>query len=211
MASKFQSDVFPSIDLVPDYIKDRQKFFKLQWHGFVLLFMILLTPAVANYYIQQSNRQIENLENEVANLTTQVTQLQPTVNNYNSINAQLASISDQIVLLDTLNKGTLRWSTNLDILNKGLEEIGGVWLTSMSTTASASQTGRGEIEISGIATDRKKIPLVADLFEEATLLDVTINQIREKDVYIFTYAVRKIVENTSVYSPSDDDPVEIIE
>ena len=137
--------------------------------------------------------------------------MQPTVNNYNSINAQLSSISDQIVLLDTLNKGTLRWSTNLDIINKGISEIGGVWLISVSSSSSPGQPGSGELEISGIASTRDKIAMVADLFEEATLLDVTINQLRERDIYAFTYVIRRIVRDQSIYSPSEDDPVEVIE
>ncbi len=211
-ATKFKSELLPGIDLVPEYIKDRQKFFKLQWHGVIVLFLILLTPAVANIYFQQASRQISNLENEVNLLTSQVTELQPIVNNYNSINAQLSSISDQIVLLDTLNKGTLRWSTNLNILNSGIDEIEGVWLISVSSTSAPGQTGSGgELEISGIATSREKIAMVADLFEEATLLDVTINEIREMDVYAFTYVVRRIVGNQSIYSPSADDEVEVIE
>jgi len=197
-ASGFEKKNFPDLDLLPSYIKDRQKIFKLQWHGFVLLLLIFLSIPVANYfYIQNANR-IETLENDIQRTDQQIQNLLPTINKYNEINAELTEIQDKLILLDTLNKGTIQWSTNFDILNEGIEDVNSVWITSFAN----SQNPSG-ILITGIARNRDRIPLVADLFAEATLLDVTLNEIREEQVYNFTYLIKSIVPDESVYNPDN--------
>jgi len=196
VSSGYKTDSFPTLDFVPNYVKDRQKIFKLQWHGFVLLLLIFLSLPVTNYfYIQNANR-IDVLEADIQRLDNQINDLLPTINNYNDINAQLTGIQDKLVLLDTLNKGTIRWSTNFNILNQGIDDVENVWLTSFSR----SQNPAGFL-ITGIARDRDRIPMVADLFANATLLDVTLNEIREQQVYNFTYLVKDIVSDESVYDP----------
>lgn len=197
-ASGFEKENFPGLDLIPSYIKDRQKIFKLQWHGFVLLLLIFLSIPVANYfYIQNANR-IESLQNDIQRTDQQIESLLPTINKYNEINAELTGIQDKLILLDTLNKGTIQWSTNFDILNEGIENVNKVWITSFAN----SQNPSG-ILITGIARNRDHIPLVADLFAEVTLLDVTLNEIREEQVYNFTYLIKNIVSDESVYNPAN--------
>jgi len=197
-SSGYKKECFPDLDFLPSYIKDRQKIFKLQWHGFLLLLLIFLSIPVANYfYIQNANR-IENLQNDIQRTDQQIESLLPTINKYNEINAELAEIQDKLILLDTLNKGTIQWSTNFDIINEGIEDVNSVWITSFAN----SQNPSG-ILITGIARNRDRIPLVADLFAEATLLDVTLNEIREEQVYNFTYLIKSIVPDDSVYNPAN--------
>lgn len=205
VASKFKKASYPSFDFVPNYIKDRQKIFKLHWHGFLLLMCILgMFPATNILYLDNADK-IRQLEAEVQTVTNRVAELQPTVNQSNRISTEYTGIQDQIVLLDTLNVGTLKWSTNLDIVNEGIENIGDVWITSLSVATSGTVDQQGAITITGVARDRERISEIADLFAQATLIDVVLDQIRGEDVYNFTYIISKVVSDESIYSPTGEE------
>lgn len=194
-ASGFQKENFPNISFLPEYVKDGQKIFKLQWHGFLLLLLILLTPIVANYFYTQNAAEIDRLTTEVTSLDNQIRSLEPIVQEFNRINSELEQIQTKLVLLNELNQGTLRWSSNLNQLNRGVEDVNSLWITSMSGGQN------NNIELQGYSIYRSRIPQLADVFENATLLGVTSDEIREKEVYVFRYRIKNFFEDESVYSP----------
>ncbi|MFV1885598.1 MAG: hypothetical protein ACMZ7B_13995 [Balneola sp.] len=188
----------PDISFVPKYVVDRQKIFKLEWHGFLLLFMIMVSFPILDNFRRANNAEITNLENEVSILDTQINSFTPIVNNYNRISNELSQIQDKLELLNTLSENSITWTTNLQLVNSGFDEIGGVWLTSFSVGDEPNT-----LEIQGIARYRNRIPKVAELFAEATLLNVSTSEIREQEVYLFSYTIGKIVSDESVYTPDN--------
>ncbi|MBO6793360.1 MAG: hypothetical protein JJ895_05585 [Balneolaceae bacterium] len=197
-ASKFEKDVFSGISFLPKYVVDRQKIFKLQWHGFVLLLLVFFSIPGINLLWQQHFEDINRLESEISLVDTQLQSYAPTVNNYNRISSQLSQIQDNLVLMNTLAENSITWSVNLHRINSGIDNIGGVWLTNI-TPGDEPNT----LEIQGIARYRDRVGAVAELFADATLLDVTRAEIREVEVYNFSYYVNKIVANTDVYTPQN--------
>ncbi|MDR9415632.1 MAG: hypothetical protein RI564_05055 [Gracilimonas sp.] len=194
-ASGFKDDLFPDISFLPNYVIDRQKIFKLQWHGFLLLLFILLTPIISNHFYTQNASQLDQLRSEVNTLESQIRALEPTVNRHNQISSELSQIQSKLTLLSELNQGTLRWSTNLDHLNSGVDEVNSLWLTSMD------QDQDGIVFINGISLYRNRIPRLAKLFSDATLQNVSTQEIREQEVYEFRYVVREFFDNEEVYTP----------
>ncbi|MEX0724584.1 MAG: hypothetical protein WD357_03580 [Gracilimonas sp.] len=194
-ASGFKKDVFPKISFLPKYVDDRQKIFKLQWHGFLLLLFILLTPIVTNHFYTQNASQIDQLRGDIINLDAQIRSLEPTVQRYNEITNELSQIQSKLTLLAELNEGTLRWSKNLDLLNRGVGDVNSLWLTSMS----AEQNGT--VEIDGYAMYRGRIPALAKIFENATLLNVTSTEIREQEVFEFEFTIDDFYEDENIYTP----------
>ncbi|MGN8226579.1 PilN domain-containing protein [Gracilimonas sp. BCB1] len=201
-ASGFEKSNFPNISFLPNYVSDRQKIFKLQWHGFLLLLLILLTPIVSNHFYTQNATEIDRLRNEVSTLNSQIQSLEPTVQRYNQISSDLEQIQAKLVLLSELNQGTLRWSKNLDRINSGVDDVNSVWLTAAATLPN------GDVELTGYAVYRERIAELADLFADATLLNVTSDQIREQDVYSFTYVVSEFFDDESIYTPQSVQGIE---
>lgn len=195
MASGFRKDDFPKISFLPNYIIDRQKIFKLQWHGFMLLLFILFTPIVTNYFYTQNAAEIDRLRSEVNTLDSQIQSLEPTVQRYNQISSELNQIQAKLRLLGELSKGTVRWSKNLDLLNRGFEDVNSVWLTTMS------EGNNGTVDIGGIAMYRNRIPLLANVFDNATLLNVSSSEIREREVFDYQFVVSDFYNNENIYTP----------
>lgn len=196
--SGFQKEFLPKISFVPKYVSDRQKILKLDWHGYVLLILILLSFPTLNSLIQKSSTKIVSLENEITTLNTQLNSFAPTVSNYNRISNELSKIQDKLELMNTLAENSITWTTNLNLINSGIDDINSVWLTSF-TIGEEPNT----LEIQGISRNRSSIPLVAKIFADATLLNVSASEIRGEQVFNFSYSISKIVSNTSVYSPDN--------
>ncbi|WP_018126391.1 hypothetical protein [Balneola vulgaris] len=194
--ANFEQEYFPQISFVPEYIKERQKIFKLQWHGYVLLALILAVFPISNYFYLKNSVEIETLNASVSSTKAQIASMESTVQNYNRINAELSGIQSQLELLDALSGETLKWTVNLDLINRGIDNIDSIWFTSLVVDEST-----GNVELSGYSLYRNRIPMVADIFSSAVLVDVTRTLIREKEVYAFTYSISKVVPNEDVYTP----------
>ncbi|MFD2532189.1 PilN domain-containing protein [Gracilimonas halophila] len=194
-ASGLKKEVFPKISFLPNYVNDRQKIFKLQWHGMLLLLFIMLTPIVANHFYTQYDTDIDRLQGEISTLDAQIQSLEPTVQRYNQISNELSQIQSKLTLLSELNEGTLRWSINLDLINRGIEDVNSIWLTSLTPVQN------NNIEINGYAIYRDRIPELASLFNTTTLLNVRSDEIREKEVYKFVYIIKDFFENEEIYTP----------
>lgn len=191
----FEKKSYPDISFLPTYIKERQKIFKLQWHGFLLVALIILTFPVSNYFYKNNVIELENLRESVSVRKAEIRSLDNIVQQYNRVSSDLANIQTRLELLDELSEATLTWTVNLDLVNKGIDNIDSIWLTNFS------EIGESEINIQGIALYRNRIPMVADIFSEAILLDVERILIREKEVYSFTYKITDVVADKEKYTP----------
>jgi Tfp pilus assembly protein PilN len=195
MASGFKKENFPKISLLPGYVNDRQKVFRLQWHGFLLLLCILLTPIVVNYFYKNYASQINQLEGEISALDSQIRTLDPTVKRSEQITNELDQVQAKLGLLSELNQGTLRWSVNLDLLNRGFNNVNSIWVNSMS------EGQNGTVNLAGTAMYQNRIPRLANVFESATLLNVRSGTIREQEVFEFRYTIQSFVEDENIYTP----------
>ncbi len=202
-ASGAANEHFPKLSFLPKYVADRQKIFKLQWHGVLILFLIFLTPITFNYFYNQNSTQIQNLSNELNQLNTQIENLTPTVNNSDEVSENLSILREKLVLLDTLATGTREWTEKFNILNQGVQNVQSSWITSLS------ESDNGTF-LQGYTLYRSRIPRLVNIFEEATLLNVTNEVIREEDVFSFSIVVSEFAQSDSVYSPSTPAEVESI-
>lgn len=196
-SSGFQQENFPKISFLPQYVKENQKVFKLQWHGMLLLLLILLTPIVANHFYTGYAAEIESLSNDVRSLESQIITLDPIVQEYNRISSELGQIQTKLDLLAELNQSTLQWSTNTHLLNSGIEDVNSIWITQMTNNQNTT-------EIQGFALYRDRIPKLAEKFHRATLVSVTSVTIRDREVYSFRYIIRNFVADPDIYNPKNE-------
>jgi len=196
--SGYDKKNIPDISFVPKYVQDRQKIFKLEWHGFILLFMIMLSFPIIDSIRKTADAEIKNLEEQVSLIDTQINSSVSTVNNYNRISNELGKIQEKLELMNTLSENSITWTTNLNLINSGIDEVGSIWLTSINIGAEDNT-----LEIQGIARKRSSIPLIAELFADATLLSVSTSEIRGEEVYDFRYTIERIVPDISVYTPEN--------
>lgn len=200
-ASGGLTEEFPKLSFVPTYVEDRQKIFKLQWHGVVILVLIFLTPIGFNHFYQQNAQEIDSLSSELEQINSDIRQLDPIVQNTRELESKIEGLKNKLVLLDDLSENSREWSTKMDILNEGIDGVNNSWITSMG----ASKDG---VNLQGYTLYRTRIPEIVNIFEEATLLGVSNEEMREQRVYNFKISVDKFAESNAVYSPPKPEEVE---
>ncbi len=201
-ASGVKSEHFPELSFVPSYVEDRQKIFQLQWHGMLILFLIFLTPITFNYFYNQNVSQIESYNSELNQMNSRIESLNPIVEKANQLENDLSTLREKLTMLDTLSQGSREWSAKLGIINSGMRNIGNSWITSFS------EQSDGGVFLRGYTLYRNRIPRIVNIFEDATLMNVSNEEIREQEVYNFAILVKEFTEADSIYSPPTPEEVE---
>ena len=183
-----------SLPIKPAYVSERQKIFKLRWHGMVLVFLIFISIPAFNYFYQAKKQKIASLSSQLARTNNQIKQIQPVVNKTNQVANNLTLLTSKLRLLDSLSQGSRAWSTKLNILDQGMAHISHSWFNTMSVT-------KGGMLIKGYTLHRNRIPAIVDLFADASLLNVNSQKIRGQMVYSYALQVKQFTQDSSKYSP----------
>ncbi len=202
-AAAEKDEDYPRLSLLPDYIEERQKLFKLKWHGMLMLVLIFLTFPVANYFYQVNAQEIEALSNDLEQTNEQIEQIKPTVTKAREMSENISILTSKFGVLDSLSTGSKAWSAKLDIIDQKMSRISNSWFVSMS------QTQEGAF-IEGYTLYRNRIPAIVDIFSEATLLNVNSELNREQEIYKFSMLVQEFTADSSIYSPEKPESIENI-
>jgi len=189
-----KDDSILPVNMLPDYVKVRQKTLKLDWHGMIILAVIFALPFVFNWQNTKKATQKAEMTQRLNYLNSSIVDLEWAEPLLDSIAAKLALADENMALVDSLSKGTLRFSVTLNTINEAVRNVNSIWLTEMNTRA----TG---IDISGFSLYRNRIHRLATQFIGANIESVTPAKIRDKPVYRFQMSLVKIVENDSLFNP----------
>lgn len=194
VAAGVGKDKYPSITFLPAYVSDRQKIFQLQWHGFILLFLIGASPVILNHFYQIYNSEINSLQTETNRLNGLIEEVNPLVEESEQLTFSLTEIQQKLELLNELSENNIRWTITIDEFNRAVQEVGGIWINSF-------RQNNDVIMIDGYSLDRNRIPSLAIKFPSVTLLSVRREVIRERDIFYFNMMLRRVVEDESRFTP----------
>lgn len=194
VAAGVGKDKYPSLTFLPAYVSDRQKIFQLQWHGFILLFLIGASPVILNHFYQMYNSEINSLQAESNRLNRLIEEVNPLVEESEQLTFSLTEIQQKLELLNELSENNIRWTITIDEFNRAVQEVGGIWINSFRQNDDV-------IMIDGYSLDRNRIPSLAIKFPSVTLLSVRREIIRERDIFYFNMMLRRVVEDESRFTP----------
>lgn len=193
-ASGQDTPLFDTFDFVPEYVKERQKVFKLEWHGVILLCLIAITPVVFNHYYQIKQHQIKKLNDEITRTDNVINQIHSTVVGTQYLAGKYQVAARKLGLLEKISRDSYKWNTILNKINNGTDMVHGIWITSMRKVSNG-------IAIDGFSTHRNQIPIFAATFADAVLQNVMITPIRNFNANKFTLVVSQVVKDSTIYSP----------
>jgi hypothetical protein len=184
---------FP-INFVPKYVSTRQQVFKLDWHGYILLGLIAVTPALLNTMYQTKNDVLQDNATKITQVDQQIEQVRVIANEVDRLSAEFTAYNQQVSLLDTLSYNTLKWSRSLGLLQEATQSITGYWISSI-------QSNSDNLVLQGTSLYRDRIPQLSNQFETAMIQQVTEREYRGITVYDFTLLVTKIVSDYRIFKP----------
>ena len=177
-ASGANSKEFGGLSLVPEYILEKQRVLKIEWHGIMILVLIALTPLFLNNLYNDRSGTLQQLEQQNRVLQTEINELLPIATMTEDLISDSQIISAENDRLLELGEYSQKWSEVLRTFNEGVSEIPGVWLTTL-------RTADPHLNISGISMTREQIPVLAELFSDMNINQVSETEIRGQEVYSF--------------------------
>jgi len=190
------------LSFLPDYIKEKQNLFRLQWHGLVLLILIGFTPIVLNHFYQINANEIDQLRAQESRLELMIEDLRPLVAESEQLNTQIAALQDQLTLLTDLTHNNRRWIVTMDKLNSAVEQNEGIWISSFRQNGDA-------LMADGFSLTRVGIPNLSNEFPEITLMSVRKMELRDRSIYNFNLMIHRPVEDETLFTPEQTREIEL--
>ncbi|MDZ7718737.1 MAG: SPOR domain-containing protein [Balneolaceae bacterium] len=192
-ASKTHEKEFSPLSLLPEYIREKQRVLKLEWHGIIILILIALTPLYLNYLYQTKSNELSDLQQQVRVIDSQIEELRPTATMTQDLMSEITELNAENERLTELSQYSQQWSQIFRILNQGVDEISGMWLTNLNSSDNNS------IAFDGYSLNRSTIPAFANLFSDANIQQVTETEARGQTVYSFGMSVNNIREDVDPF------------
>lgn len=184
----------PSLSLIPDYVHERQKVFKLEWHGILLLSLITLAPIVLNHYYQQNRQTISDLQDNITMVEQQIELSRPVANQVEKLAGEYAYLDDQMTFLDSLGRNAYRWSITLKRLSDGIDQLKNLWISNMTVAGD-------KLVVEGYSLYRNRIPRLAGLFAHVNIKEMVEVEQRDITLYKFIMSIDRIDQSPGTLNP----------
>ena len=171
---------FPT-DLLPKYIRERQKVYKVAWHGLLLLTLTCASALFLMWQAKLQNERIRTAREELERIEAAISEAEKgldAVGRLDSLQRLVQRYKEEEAFMDTLSVGASRWSSLLERLARVTRETGGIWFDRLSPSGD-------RIALSGVAFYRNRIPELIKRLDGATVLQVTTEEVRGHPVYRF--------------------------
>jgi len=106
-----------------------------------------------------------------------------------SLVAQNAQFESSLAVYDSVMPNYNKWSKVFNHLTNSVESVNSIWIKDMVAK------GDSTMELMGYTMYRQRIPRIANMFANATLQTVEMENIRGKDVYKFVLTVQNVTED----------------
>jgi len=165
-------------NLLPEYIVDRQRMPKLAAHGYVLLLTLALTAFAFTWVVIKKKVEIRNVKHQVTHVTTQIENNRALTDRVASFDNQIFELENKISLVDSFSQGYDDKINFLNQLNHNVRQIGDLWISELKINGT-------QINISGKAKRRDKIPILANALGGAKVKKVQRSEHNGQNVYAF--------------------------
>jgi hypothetical protein len=176
------------LNLCPVMITEGQKAFKLAWHGW--LFVPLIIGSIVFFWssIETRNTEIRRQKELLVRKRIELADLEKLRLTRSKLLTEIARYSNAATVYDSIAPGSDRWSRVLHYLANSVEDLNSLWLYKIAR----DDANPNYLRISGRSIYRTRISRLASLFELATLKQVRTAAIRDKIVYEFDLIVEQV-------------------
>ena len=182
-----KNPLFYPTNLLPKTVRERQKVYKVAWHGLILITLVCSSTLFLLWQWKGQRDRIEEARNALVRIETLVVASEAGVErigNLDSLRNQVAVYEKNISFMDTLSRGSKRWSPTLERLARETRSVNSLWFESLTPV------GEDNILLSGYALYRTRIPQISEALDSATVSKVSSDEIRGHTVYKFDMTLK---------------------
>ncbi len=179
---------FIPLNLLPQDLIDQQEVLKLNYSGYALLAITGLTAFFFTWQIIQSRREYYRIQTQNAQLELQIQNSQATVDRVLDIENEINRLGKHLALSDSLSRKHNEFIAFLQKLNTSVGNTGSLWIDEIAKQPDGFM-------VRGTATNRAKIPVLAEKLEQANLRRMTRADSSEQKLVTFELERRQPQEN----------------
>ncbi len=194
-ASGANSEELTKFSILPEYIREKQRVLKLEWHGIILLMFIALTPLLINYLYNNKAAELQDIEQEIQLTENEIAENQPIANMTEDLIGELTLMQAENDRLLELSQYSQKWSQVFEVFNTGINNISDVWLTTL-------RSDNENINITGVSLTREKVPDISTLFSDGNVQQVQETEIRGEPVYSYSMQINSYKRNLEQFVPA---------
>ncbi len=176
-----------AINLVPMFIVEGQKAFKLAWHGWIAALLIIGSIVFFYTSVLSRNNEIYRARNELSQKQAKLAELDVYRMRREELTADILRYSNATTVYDSIAPGADRWSRVLHYLANSVEDLNSLWITNVRPDQNPQF-----ILITGRCLYRGRVERIASLFEKATLREVRTVEVRKKVIYEFDISIEQV-------------------
>jgi len=169
---------FYSTNLLPKDIIERQKNFKVAWHGFVVLaaiFFFALTGTMRNLQI---NRDIVDINKIVNTLDGELSQTKQLILKINEVKEKQGHFQKNLELIEKITGNKNQWYYILNVISEAFNKHKISWLNNLKSTTS-------KFNITGYTSNRRHILKFTELFPNGRISRIIKENIEDVEVWKF--------------------------
>ncbi len=169
---------FYSSNLIPTKIIEDQKYFKIAWHGFIILiaiFYFAFQETIKNLELKQD---IKRLTRSNYNVERQLSKNREIITRLNEIKTDISAIETSIKKIDSIVQNKNQWHYIIDRLSQSLQKNPLSWLNDISSNNEG-------FEIHGFTSSRRNLLDFSQLFPSGKLSNVAKMDVQEMDIWKF--------------------------
>ncbi len=168
---------FVGINLLPDYIKEEQKFFQFGWHGYLVLPLLFITAFYITYQILSNQLKINKLHSEIAVQEDLKQRNMQLLTQIEALDARISNFDQTQAILDTLAKGSEIWGEALEKISDFSASKKCLWTRILAIKE------EDIISLEGHSLNKFILTDFASKIDSATLKNISYDPIKEKDAY----------------------------
>ncbi|GAB4289142.1 MAG: hypothetical protein Kow0098_06930 [Ignavibacteriaceae bacterium] len=170
---------YKGINLLPKYVKEEQKFFQFSWHSYLMLPVLFMATFFITQQILENSREIDRLDQEIAEKTILLRQNEEILSQIASIEAKISSFDQTQAILDSASLGTGIWKDITEHIADFCASKRNIWITKLS------KENQNDINLAGYALDRNSITDFAYSIKSSVLKSVFFEELRDNNAYKF--------------------------
>jgi len=167
---------FIDTNFLPVSIKKQQKVFNIAWHGFIIVILIILLGAYSYRENENVNNEIKNITSEISLLNIEIDKITPVAQAVDSIANEIAKIKPNIVLVDKLKPENMLYSDLLEYLSNSVRNLNSIWVNEFLASGTT-------FSFSGNSLYRSRIHKLASAFEQSRINNVDSKKIMDKGIF----------------------------
>lgn len=179
-----RNEKFFHSNLLPSKIIENQKYFKIAWHGFLvltLIFFVALYGTVNSLKLQQSINKVKVETRQVENELRETKRL---IDNVNIVKYKMSDVEDKLVKVKEITGFRNQWGVILRDISGSLRRNSLSWLEVLESSGSNEVDSR--FQISGFSTAQRNIVKLSNLFPNCQIDKVSSTEVQENKIWSFS-------------------------